>query len=339
MHPMSDSSRARHGHIPLVESTRGAIVESVHYGSLAVVSAAGTPILSAGAPNAPVYARSALKPLQLVAMVRAGLDLPDELLALGASSHSGAAAHQAGAERILALHGLDPAVLRNVADLPAGGPERDAWLRAGGRPTQLAQNCSGKHAAMAATCVINGWPVDDYLDPTHPLQLLIEATIAEFTDENAMAASVDGCGSPVFAYSLSGIARSYARLGAAAPDTAQGRVVAAMRRHPDMVAGEGRDVTRLMRAVPGLVAKEGAEAVQAVGLPDGIGIAVKVADGGDRARLPITVGILRVLGVDRMLLGDLTGPPTRGGGRPVGELRVAETLFDNFRMSSIASAL
>ena len=97
---MSDSSRARHGHIPLVESTRGAIVESVHYGSLAVVSAAGTPILSAGAPNAPVYARSALKPLQLVAMVRAGLDLPDELLALGASSHSGAAAHQAGAERI-----------------------------------------------------------------------------------------------------------------------------------------------------------------------------------------------------------------------------------------------
>jgi len=336
---MLDTGHVRHGHIPLVESTRGAIVESVHYGSLAVVSAAGTPILSAGAPNAPVYARSALKPLQLVAMIRAGLDLPDELLALGASSHSGAAAHQAGAERILALHGLDPAVLRNVADLPAGGPERDAWLRAGGRPTRLAQNCSGKHAAMASTCVINGWPVDDYLDPAHPLQRLIEATIAEFTGENATAASIDGCGSPVFAYSLSGIARAYARLGASSPNSAQGRVVAAMRRHPDMVAGDGRDVTRLMRAVPGLVAKEGAEAVQAVGLPDGIGIAVKVADGGDRARLPITIGILGMLGVDRTLLANLTCPATLGGGRPVGGLRVAETLFDNFRTSSIESAL
>ena len=334
--PDLESIKATYGHVPLVVSTRGQIVESVHYGSFAVVAADGATIFSAGAARSPIYPRSGLKPLQLIAMVSAGLTLPDNLLALGASSHSGATNHQAGTEQILALHGLDASSLRNVPDLPYGPAEREAWLAAGRGPTQLAQDCSGKHAAMLATCVINGWTVDDYLDPTHPLQQLIEATLADLTCEAASASSIDGCGTPLFAYSLHGVARAYARFGPADPDSPTGRVAAAIRRYPEMVAGETRDVTRLMRAVSGLLAKDGAEGVQLVSLQDGTAIALKIADGADRARLPITLSILVALGVDQDLLTDVTCPPPLGGGTPVGELRPAKEITE--AMSTVTDA-
>ncbi|MGV2984336.1 asparaginase [Microbacterium sp. AGC85] len=155
-------------HMPRVEVTRGSLVESIHYGAFAVVNAHGAVLAQAGGIEHPVYARSSLKPLQAVAMVRAGLDLPDDLLALSCASHSGAPAHQSGAKRILAMHGLDSSALRNITDLPYGVQEREAYLRADGQRTQIAQNCSGKHAAMLATCVINGWSTSDYLDFSHP---------------------------------------------------------------------------------------------------------------------------------------------------------------------------
>lgn len=313
--------------VPLVEVTRGPIVESIHFGSFAVVTADGSVLAHAGDTSSPVYARSSLKPLQAVAMVRAGLDLPDDLLALGAASHSGAAMHQEGVVRMLALHGLDAGALRNVEDLPYGTAERQAYLRAGGVPSQLAQNCSGKHAAMVSTCVVNGWSTDDYLDPAHPLQRLIDATIAELMDEQSSAATTDGCGTPLFAYSLHATAFAYARLATADEATPEGRVVTAMRAFPQLVAGEGRDVTALMRAVPGLVAKEGAEGVQLFGLREqGVGVAVKISDGADRARLPITLRILQSLAIDEALLHPLSPPPVLGGGRPVGELRAAKSV-------------
>jgi L-asparaginase II len=324
--PAAEPVPQQYGHVPLVEATRGALVESVHYGSFTVVDTTGATILSAGVPEVPVYARSSLKPLQLTAMVRAGLELPDDLLALGTASHSGSAVHQSGVLRILAAHGLDETALRNVTDLPVGVAEREAWLRDGGVPTQLAQNCSGKHAAMVSTCVINGWTVDDYLSPAHPLQRHIEATLTELTGEKCVTTTVDGCGTPLYAYSLNGLARAFARLAAASPDSPEGHVVAAIRRYPEMVAGEGRDVVTLMRAVPGLFAKEGAEAVQLAGLADGTGIAVKISDGGQRARLPITVEILAALGVDSGILVGLASPPPLGGGRPVGELRASREI-------------
>jgi L-asparaginase II len=264
-------------------------------------------------------------------MVRAGLELPDDLLALGTASHSGSAVHQSGVQRILAAHGLDETALRNVADLPVGVAEQQAWLRDGGVPTQLAQNCSGKHAAMVSTCVINGWTVDDYLSPAHPLQRHIEATLTELTGEKSVTATVDGCGTPLYAYSLNGLARAYARLSAASSDSPEGQIVAAIRRYPEMVAGEGRDVVTLMRAVPGLFAKEGAEAVQLAGLADGTGIAVKISDGGQRARLPITVEILAALGVDSGILVGLASPPPLGVGRPVGELRASREIISYLR--------
>ena len=205
----------------------------------------------------------------------------------------------------------------------------EEWLRAGNGPTQLAQNCSGKHASMTAVCVINGWPVEGYLNPEHPLQVLVRDTITELTGEDAAAVSTDGCGTPLFAHTLHGMARAYGRIAAADQSTDEGKVAQAMRRFPEMVAGEGRDVTALMRAVPGLLAKDGFEGLQLVGLPDGRGVAVKISDGGDRARMPVTVEVLRQLGVDGGSLDTLQSPPVLGGGLPVGELRAAQFFSKN----------
>jgi len=325
-------------HVPLAEQTRDGLVESIHYGSLIALGPAADgesrtnpdtqpeTKLAAGDPDAPIYPRSSLKPLQAVALLRAGLELPQDLLALTAASHSGAAMHQDGARRILAMHGLDEEALANSTDLPYGAGEREAWLRAGKGPTQLAQNCSGKHAAMAAVCTINGWPVEGYLHPEHPLQVLVRDTITELTGEDAAAVSTDGCGTPLFAHSLRGMARAYGRLASAAPETQEGQVAHAMRAFPEMVAGEGRDVTALIRAVPGLLAKDGFEGLQLIGLADGTGVAIKISDGGDRARLPVTLRVLAELGVDADALAELQIPPVLGGGKAVGVLRAADFL-------------
>lgn len=314
-------------HVPLAVQTRDGVVESVHYGSVIATAADGRTLVTAGEPRAPFYPRSALKPLQAVAMVRAGLDLPDELLALAAASHSGAAAHRDGAQRILDLHGLTPADLENSTDLPYGSREREEWIGDGGLATRLAQNCSGKHAAMAATCVINGWPVRGYLDPSHPLQQLVARTVVDLTGEEPERTSTDGCGTPLFALTLRGMARAFGKLAAAAGSgSAEAAVADAMRRHPRMVAGEDRDVTALMRLVPGLLAKDGFEGVQLVGLPDGRAVAVKISDGGDRARMPVTVRLLAALDVDTSPLARLATAPVLGGSRPVGLLQPTDFL-------------
>jgi L-asparaginase II len=318
-------------HEPLAFQTRDGLVESVHYGSLIATAPGGRTLLSAGEPQAAFYPRSSLKPLQSVAMVRAGLDLPADLLALTAASHSGAARHLDGASRILEMHGLTPAALENSSDLPYGVREREEWLRDGGRPTRLAQNCSGKHAAMAATCVINGWPVQGYLDPSHPLQKLVAETVTDLTGEEPAGVSTDGCGTPLFALSLAGMARAFGRLasaeladGASAPESPEAAVAHSMRRHPEMVAGEGRDVTELMRLLPGALAKDGFEGIQLVGLPDGRAVAVKISDGGDRARMPVTVRALEALDVDTSALARIATGAVLGGGRQVGLLQASD---------------
>ncbi|MEO5320619.1 asparaginase [Arthrobacter sp. CC3] len=320
-------------HAPLAVQTRDGLVESVHYGSVIATapdeSADGgvRTLVSAGDPLAPFYPRSSLKPLQAVAMVRAGLDLPANLLALTAASHSGAAIHRDGTLRILEMHGLTAAALENSTDLPYGPDEREEWLRHGGTATQVTQNCSGKHAAMAATCVINGWPVRGYLSPEHPLQQLVAATVRDLTGEVPERTSTDGCGTPLFALTLRGMARAFGRLAAAAvtdPGSPEAAVGRAMMQHPDMVAGEGRDVTELMRLLPGAVAKDGFEGVQLVGLPDGRAVAVKISDGGDRARMPVTVRALEALDVDTAPLAGIAAGAVLGGGRPVGTLTATD---------------
>lgn len=313
-------------HVPLAHVVRAGVIEGVHHGTAVVLAADGRVAFQAGDIEVAFYPRSALKPLQAVALLRAGLPLDGELLSLAAASHSGQERHLAGARRILDQAGLTEEELRNVPDLPYGAAQRDAWLRDGGVPTRLAQNCSGKHAAMLLTARLRGWPLEDYLDPAHPLQRLIAETVEDLTGQRVAQVTVDGCGAPLFSVSPHGLARALARIASAPMDTPEGRVASALRAYPEMASGTDRDVARLMRAVPGLIAKDGFEGVQVAALPDGRAVAVKIADGADRARMPVTAAALAHCGIDPGVLAEFATSPVHGGGTTVGSLHTTGAL-------------
>ncbi|HVU71915.1 MAG TPA: asparaginase [Mycobacteriales bacterium] len=308
----------------LVEVVRSRLVESVHRGTLVVLDAGGVLVEAVGDPWAVIWPRSCMKPLQAVAMVRAGLDVDDELLALAASSHSGEAVHVAGVRRLLATAGLGPEALDNTAGLPLGPEAAQTLLLAGGGPDRIHQNCSGKHAAMLVTAVLNGWPTDGYRDPDHPLQVALRNSIEDTLNAPVESVGVDGCGAPLFGVPLQPLARGLANVVAADPGTPERRVADAMRAHPDLVGGTGRHVTSLMRAVPGLLAKDGAEGVYVAALPGGPSVVVKVEDGADRAAgLAATAALIRH-GVDADALAPLTRQPVLGHGIAVGEMRAVQ---------------
>lgn len=313
-------------HAPVAHLIRGGVIEGIHYGSVVVLGADGQVQLQIGDIEAAFYPRSAIKPVQAVAMVRAGLPLDGELLSLAAASHSGEERHLAGTRRILELAGLTEDSLRNVPDLPFDPVVRDAWVREGRAPSRLAQNCSGKHAAMLYVSKLNGWSLDDYLDPAHPLQQAIAEIVEDLTGQRIARVSVDGCGAPLFSISLHGLARAVARITTAAPGTPEARVADAMRSYAEMASGAGRDVAALMRAVPGLLAKDGFEGVQVAALPDGRAVAVKVSDGANRARVPVAAAALVRAGVEEGLLAEFAGEPLLGGGEPVGRVRPVRAL-------------
>jgi len=194
-------------------------------------------------------------------------------------------------------------------------------------------NCSGKHAAMLATCRVQGWPPAGYLDVDHPLQQRIRAVIQAATGEAPARVGVDGCGAPVYATSLVALARGFGAVASAGSGSA-GRLVAdAMRAHPDMVGGTGVDDTRLMQTIDGLLVKGGADGVHCAALPDGRSIALQIADGGDRARMPVLVAALRSLGLGarggstRDLLNELAVGSVLGGGHAVGIVEIVPGLF------------
>ncbi len=283
-------------HEPLVELVRDGLVEGVHHGSLVVLAPDGTTLFAAGDPDAAMYPRSTAKPLQATAMARLGLRLSPAGFAIAAASHSGEAMHLDAASDVLG--GRSPDALGNPADFPYDPVERDRWLATGRAPSRLAHNCSGKHAAMLATCELNGWRTEGYLDPAHPLQRAIAATVEDLTGRGIERVAVDGCGAPLFATTLRGLATAVSKIAAAAPGTPEHLVADGIRTHPELVGGSRRDVTAVMRAVPGLIAKDGFEAVQVAALPDGTALAVKIADGGDRARYPVLAAALKLCGVD-----------------------------------------
>ncbi|WP_253776004.1 asparaginase [Goodfellowiella coeruleoviolacea] len=319
------------GYQVVAEVRRGDFVESVHHGSVVVLGPDGRTVLSVGEPERVVYPRSSNKPFQALAMLRAGLDLPAELLALACASHSGEDFHVDGVRRVLAGAGLTEADLRCTPGLPIGPDAHAAHLAAGRGPAPLYMNCSGKHAAMLATCVHNGWPTASYLSPDHPLQTRVSDTLAELAGEPIGAVGVDGCGAPLFGISLVGLARAFGRLASAPAGSRRRRVADAMSRHPEWVGGTGRDVTALMRAVPGAVAKDGAEGVYGLGLPDGSAVAVKIADGSSRARPVVLVAALRRLGLaadraDLAALAEIAAVPVLGHGEKVGAVVPAPVL-------------
>lgn len=313
-------------HAPVAHLIRGGVVEGIHYGSVVVLGVDGQVQFQLGDIEAAFYPRSALKPVQAVAMVRAGLPLDGELLSLAAASHSGEERHLAGTRRILELAGVGEDALGNVPDMPFDPVVRDVWVRESRLPSRLAQNCSGKHAAMLYTCVLNDWPLEGYLDPAHPLQQAIAEIVEDLTGQRIAQVTVDGCGAPLFSVSLHGLARAAARITTAVPGTPEARVADAMRDHAEMASGAGRDVAALMRAVPGLLAKDGFEGVQVAALPDGRAVAVKIADGANRARVPVAAAALAWAGVDPSALAEFQGEALLGGGREVGHVRPVRSL-------------
>lgn len=307
--------------VPLVEVLRSGFRESTHRGSAVALDAAGDVLLAVGDVSSPALPRSANKPVQVVALLRSGLAGCDDAdLALAAASHSGEPEHLTRVRGLLARHELTEDDLRCPPDLPLHQEAARAVLAAGGRAAPVLMNCSGKHAAMLATCVRAGWPTRTYLQPEHPLQRAVASALTELAGEPIAATAVDGCGAPLFAVSLTGLARAFSRLVIAAAPAPERRVADAMRAHPFLVAGTGREDTRLMTAVPGLLCKVGAEGVHAGALPDGRAFAVKIEDGAQRARLPVTVGVLGALGVTG--LDELGREPVCGGASVVGAARL-----------------
>ena len=315
----------------VAEVVRSGFVEGHHHGSVVALAADGSIDWSVGKVDVPILPRSCNKPIQALGMVRAGLDLPPDLLALACASHSGEPFHLDGVRRILAGAGLDESALQTPPDYPLDDEERDALLRTGGGRTSIHMNCSGKHAAMLATCVLNGWDTATYLAPDHPLQVVIRETFEELTGESACVA-VDGCGAPLLSTSLVGLATAFRRLalgvgGDGTADEGAARIASAMREHPEMVSGTRRDERALLTAIPGAIGKAGAESCYVVALPDGRAFALKTDDGAVRARPVVMAAALSRSGVDREagVDGDAVGRTGEsvllGGGQPVGEIR------------------
>jgi L-asparaginase II len=307
------------GLVTLVEVTRGALVESRHVGSIAVVNAEGELITSLGKVATKTYYRSAAKPFQALPLITSGaadhFKLTPRELAVITGSHSGETIHREAVAGILSKIGIDETALQCGTHAPFDEATAQQLKSEGKPPTVLHHNCSGKHTGMLALAQFLGAPIENYLDPTHPVQVQIRAALARFADiqPDEIVIAVDGCSAPVFGVTLEAMARSYAqlvgwrhtRLDENSKAAAQ-RLTDAMTQHPEMVGGtNGRLDTDLMRAARGRIAsKVGAEGVQLLGvLPDaryprGLGIAIKIEDGDTRrARDPVVIETLRQLGL------------------------------------------
>ena len=220
----------------------------------------------------------------------------------------------AGVREILALAQLDESALQCMLDKPLGDLERREW---GDKPaTRISMNCSGKHAAMLLTCVTNGWPIANYLDPAHPLQVAIKKELEELAGETITLTSTDGCGAPLFLLSLAGLAKAI-RAITLSTDPVHQEVMNASRNNPVMVAGHGRLTTQMMEAVPGLYMKDGAEAVEVAAMKDGRTLVFKVADGSLRPFRVLVHAGLKVLGID----SPYEQENVLGGDRVIGTIR------------------
>jgi L-asparaginase II len=309
-----------HGVNPVVaEVVRSDFAESWHRGAVAGLGADGTEVFAVGQTGVPFFPRSANKPMQAAAMLRCGLDLSGELLALAAASHSGEDFHADGVRKILLGAGLSEDDLGCPAAWPLDTETARALIARGEGMSRIRMNCSGKHAAMLATCVHNGWPTTGYLTPGHRLQQAILRTVEDLAGQRVSHSGVDGCGAPLFALTLTGLARAFRALVLAAAGTPERRVADAMRAHPEWASGTSRDERKLMDAVPGLLVKGGAEGVAAFALADGRSGAVKIDDGAARSRTPVMVAALRRLGAE--LPGELAAIPLAGGDAVVGSVR------------------
>jgi L-asparaginase II len=316
--------------VPLVRVVRSGLDESVHRGDVVAVDAAGRVLARAGDPERPLFARSSMKPLQAavslsLATSMPGFDPPDREVAVMCASHNAEPVHVQTVRSLLSRAGVPEAALRCTPKRPWD----EASLIADPDLRTINSDCSGKHAGMLAACRAQGWPLDSYRDPRHPLQRAITEAVRAASGIEEVRIGVDGCGAPVHGLPLRGLATIYARL--AAPEGLgplepfARRALAAMLAEPYTVAGRGRVDTAVTEVAPHVVVKAGAEAVICAAVPGrGLGVAVKIGDGGWRAIGPALIRTLRLLDVlddgqvERLALHART--PVLGGGQPVGEL-------------------
>ena len=227
-------------------------------------------------------------------MLKSGLTVTDEELAIVCASHSGNQSHIDLVTAMLTKRNIPLSAMRNATDKPLGEKEKLSW---GDKPgTQLTQNCSGKHTGMLITCQQNDWDMRTYLEMNHPLQIAIKNEIESLAGEKVSASTFDGCGAPLFAISLTGLARAISILVKSNYPIYK-QIVKACTTYPELVAGEERLTTRMMRAVPGLFMKEGAEGIEVCALSDGRVIAIKIIDGSWRPVAPIIMEVFKRWGV------------------------------------------
>lgn len=328
---------AADGVVELAVVERNGLVESRHLGAAVVVTAEGAVSRSLGdgashEPGALVYPRSSLKPLQALAVLRSGVELEGAQLVLATASHAGTPEHVRVVEELLAQAGLTEDALQCPLDWPLD-PQSAAVARTSGGHDgrrRITMNCSGKHAAFLLACARNGWPTESYLDPAHPLQLRIRETVEEFTGEPVGHVGVDGCGAPLFAVTLHGLATALSRVArrvnAEGPDPDAALLTDAILQNAWAIDGPGRANTVVIEEL-GLLCKGGAEGVMVMAARDGTAVALKVLDGTQRSTTLVGLELLARAGAvpraeaDRVIA--LTTEQVLGGGKPVGAIRVA----------------
>jgi L-asparaginase II len=311
---------------------RSGLIESRHLGAAVVLSADGVVEREIGDGAALVYPRSSLKPMQAITVMRSGVPLEGERAVLATASHSGTEEHVRVVRGMLASAGLSEDDLRCPADWPGDADAHFRARRDGLGARAITMNCSGKHAAFLMACAANGWSTDDYLDPAHPLQQRVRRTVEEFTGESVGGVGVDGCGAPLFAIGLRGLARALGQVagaGQGSGDSHAATLMSAILGAPWAIAGRGSANTIVIEQL-GILAKGGAEGVIAMATQDGTAVAVKVLDGSPRVTTLVALELLAQHGAidradaDRVMA--LTVEPVLGGGVPVGRLRVSDEL-------------
>ncbi|MCT1364841.1 MULTISPECIES: asparaginase [Microbacterium] len=316
--------------VELAVVERSGFIESRHAGAAVVLSPEGEVVARHGNADALILPRSSLKPLQAVACLTAGAVLEGEQLALSTASHSGTDRHAEVVREMLTAGGLNEDDLACPPAWPSDSATRDEMVREHGQEARIRMNCSGKHAAMLRACVATGWPTDGYLDPSHPLQAHIRDVIARLTGEKMAHTAIDGCGAPVYALSLTGLARAIHRIGTASERSpfalhrVAGSLVKAVRENPWTIDGPGRPDTIAIERL-GVFAKGGAEGVMVMVAPNGTTVALKMLDGGARASTIVAATLLARAGglsdADVTGLADSLPLTVLGGGANVGAIR------------------
>ncbi|MGK3953579.1 asparaginase [Microbacterium sp. I2] len=318
--------------VELAVVERSGFIESRHAGIAIVLAPDGTIAEKRGDPSALILPRSSLKPLQALACISAGAQLDGERLALSTASHSGTDRHVAVVREILEAARVGEDALGCPPAWPGDTATRDELVRELRQPERVRMNCSGKHATMLLTCVVNGWDIEGYLDPEHPLQAHIRDVVERLIGEKASATAVDGCGAPVYAVTLFGLARAIHRIGNSSPTSpfalhrSAGALVDAVRANPWAIDGPGRPDTIAIERL-GVFAKGGAEGVMVMVAPDGTTVALKMLDGSGRAATAVALKLLERHGA--LAPADVADTMSKlplavtGGGKDVGAIRPA----------------